>query len=115
MTSEYAFLLLGHARHLWRKGSPGMEDFQQRASKGCISIKEFQQIVRGDIITYLLAPEMQPTNPLRQWHGRVEEHDKAGWVEVTVLDEGYVGDTDIVRRTEILAVAKSIASQDGSE
>jgi hypothetical protein len=111
MTSEYAFLPPGHAHHLRRKGSPGMaaQDFQHHASTACISEEEFQQIVRGDIITYLLAPEMQPTNPLRQWHGRVEEHDKAGWVEVTVLDEGYVGDTDIVRRTEILAVRKSIA------
>jgi hypothetical protein len=52
---------------------------------------------------------MQPTNPLHQWHGRVEEHYKAGWVEVSLLDEGYVGDTDIVRRSEILSVAKSIA------
>jgi hypothetical protein len=27
-------------------------------------------------------------------------------------DEGYVGETEIVRRTEILSVAKSIASLD---
>jgi len=85
------------------------QDFQLHANKACISVEKFQQIVKGDIITYLLAPEMQPTNPLREWHGRVEAHSKAGWVEVTVLDKGYIGETEIVRRTEILSVAKGIA------
>ena len=117
MTSEYTFPQLEHARPLWRKGLPSTtaEDLQQHASKLCISAEEFQQIVRGDIITYLLAPYLQPTNPFKEWHGRVEEHDQAGWVEVTVLDEGYVGETEIVSRTEILSVAKSIASQNRKE
>lgn len=83
---------------------------QLRADRPCISQEDFHRIVRGDIITYLLAPDMQPTNPLREWHGRVEKHSQAGWVGVMLLDEGYVGETEIVRRTEILSVAKPIAS-----
>jgi hypothetical protein len=80
-------------------------DFQQ-ASPPRISAEDFQQIVRGDLITYLLAPEMRPTNPLREWHGRVEQHHPAGWVEVTLLDEGFVGERERVWCTEILSVRK---------
>ena len=81
-------------------------DCQQQASLPRISAEDFQQLVRGDLITYLLAPEQQPINPLRQWHGRVVLHDPAGWVKVTLLDEGFVGETETVRCTEILKVEK---------
>jgi hypothetical protein len=87
-------------------------DFQQRTGFSCISEEEFQKIVKGDVITYLLTSEMQPTNPLRKWHGRVEKHDRAGWVEITLLDEGYAGETEIVWRTEILAVTKHGTERD---
>jgi hypothetical protein len=48
----------------------------------------------------------RPSNPFREWHGRVE------WVgpecvKVTVLDEGYTGETEFVMRTEIVSVTKS--------
>ena len=82
------------------------QDFQQQASPPRISAEDFQQIVRGDLITYLLAPYMQPINPLREWHGRVDKHYPAGWVEVTLLDEGFVGERERVRYTEILSVRK---------
>ena len=64
-----------------------------------------QQIGKGDIITYLLPPRSCPSNPFREWHGRVE------WVgselvKVTVLDEGYTGETEFVMRTEIVSVTE---------
>jgi hypothetical protein len=81
-------------------------DFQQQASPPRISAEDFQQIVRGDLITYLLPADMLPINPLRAWHGRVEQHHPAGWVEVILLDEGFVGERERVLCTEILSVTK---------
>jgi len=43
------------------------------ANRPCISRDAFQQIAVGDLIIYLLTPNQQPTNPLREWHGRVEQ------------------------------------------
>jgi ribosomal protein L21E len=84
-----------------------MQNFQEQNSPSGISIQTFQQIVKGDIITYRLPLAMRPTNPLREWHGRVEVVNQQEGVVVTVLDEGYVGEKEFVKKTEILAVAKS--------
>ncbi len=81
------------------------ERVQSRADRPCISQEAFQQIAVGDLIIYLLSPNQQPTNPLREWHGRVEQvSDEA--VRVSSLDEGYIGLTEIVSRQEIIAVSK---------
>src|SRR5581483_4641819 len=70
-----------------------------------ISQEIFQQITVGDIVTYLLTPDMLPTNPLREWHGRVEQVN-AEEVLVSLLDEGYVGLTEAVKKQEIISVSK---------
>jgi hypothetical protein len=89
-------------------------DLQQQARPPSISAEDFQQIAPGDLVTYLLAPDMQPSDPLRQWHGRVQHHSQAGWVEVTLLDEGYVGERETVWRTEILLITKPRPGQDST-
>lgn len=71
--------------------------------KSCIDEIKFRQIERGDSITYLLPLRDLPTNPQREWHGRVLAVGVEA-VRVFVLDEGYVGETEIVRRTEIVGV-----------
>ena len=84
-----------------------MYDFQEWSSLSGISRYTFQQIVKGDIITYRLPLDMLPTNPLREWHGRVEAIKQQEGVEVMVLDEGYSGEKEIVKQTDIVAVAKN--------
>jgi len=74
-----------------------------------ISQEIFQQITVGDIVTYLLTPDMLPTNPLREWHGRVEQVN-AEEVLVSLLDEGYVGLTEAVKKQEIISVSKDAKS-----
>jgi len=68
-----------------------------------------QQIDKGDIITYLLPPRSCPSNPLKEWHGRVE-WTSPELVKVTVLDEGYTGETEFVMRTEIVSVMSGLSS-----
>lgn len=80
------------------------KDVELSPRKPCISEETFKCIVSGDLITYLLAPEMLPVDPLREWHGRVEKVCGADVVMVTVLDEGYVGERELVKRSEILTV-----------
>ncbi len=83
-----------------------MGSTETRPRKPCISVEAFKQIAKGDIITYLLPAHMQPTNPLKEWHGRVEQVNGVG-VQVSLLDEGYYGNTETVMRTEIISVKKS--------
>jgi hypothetical protein len=71
--------------------------------KACITERQFRQIARGDFITYLLPLRDLPTDPYREWHGRVLSVGVEA-VRVEVLDPGYVGETEIVRRTEIVSV-----------
>jgi hypothetical protein len=84
-----------------------MESIATRSRKRCISEKAFEQIAKGDIITYLLPTHMRPTNPLKEWHGRVEEIIVTG-VQVSLLDEGYYGDRETVMITGIISVMKSV-------
>ena len=82
----------------WQHTQSGME-------RTCISQEIFQHIVVGDLITYLLAPDLLPSNPLREWHGRVEQVNVEE-VSVSLLDEGYIGLTEQVSRQEIVSVRK---------
>ncbi len=83
-----------------------MESIARRTSKPCMGVDTFKQIAKGDIITYLLPVHMEPTDPLKEWHGRVERV-KAEGVLVSSLDEGYYGYTEAVMRSEIISVTKS--------
>ena len=83
-----------------------MESILSRSRKPYINVETFKQITEGDVITYLLPAQMLPTNPLKEWHGRVKEV-KAERVLVSLLDEGYCNYTELVMRTEIISVTKS--------
>ena len=83
-----------------------MESILSRSRKPCINAETFKQIAEADIITYLLPADMLPTNPLKEWHGRVKGVN-AEEVLVSILDDGYSGCTEIVLRTEIISVMKS--------
>jgi hypothetical protein len=92
-----------------RRQSRVIAHFQQETYKPHIRREALQQIDKGNIITYLLPPRSCPSNPFREWHGRVE------WispelVKVTVLDEGYTGETEFVMRTEIVSVMSGLSS-----
>ena len=91
-----------------RRQSRVIAHFQQETYKPHIRREALRQIDKGDIITYLLPPRSCPSNPFREWHGRVE------WigpelVKVTVLDEGYTGETEFVMRTEIVSVMSELS------
>lgn len=82
-----------------------MADFQQETYGPHSRGEALRQINKGDIITYLLPPRSCPSNPFREWHGRVE------WVgpevvKVTVLDEGYTGETEFVMSSQIVSVTE---------
>ncbi len=83
-----------------------MESIARCTRKPCIGVEAFKQIAKGDIITYLLPVHMQPTDPLKEWHGRVERVN-AEVVLVSSLDEGYYSYTEAVMRREIISVTKS--------
>src|ERR1700737_3293745 len=70
------------------------QDFQRRIDTPFRHMEGSHHIIKGDFITYLLPPEMQPSNPLREWHGKVEATYPNGWVLVTILDKGYAGETE---------------------
>jgi hypothetical protein len=83
------------------------ERVHSRTDRPCISQEAFKQMTVGDLIIYLLSPHRQPTNPLREWHGRIEQvSDETVWV--SSLDEGYIGLTEIVSKQEIIAVKKGV-------
>ena len=83
-----------------------MADFQQETRSPHSREEALRQINKGDIVTYLLPPSSCPSNPFREWHGRVEGIGPE-LVKVTVLDEGYAGETEFVMRTEIMSVTES--------
>lgn len=59
----------------------------------------------GDIIFYKLLPRDRPTDPERLWRGRVAKvFDVTGCVEVTLLEQGYEGLTEIVMSSQIVQV-----------
>lgn len=83
-----------------------MESILSRTRKPCIDVETFKQIAEGDIVTYLLSADKLPTDPLKEWHGRIKGVN-AEVVVVSLLDEGYCNDTEMVMRMEIISVTKS--------
>ena len=82
-----------------------MADFQQETYKSYSRREALRQINKGDIVSYLLPPSSCPSNPFREWHGRVE-WTSPELVKVTLLDEGYTGEIEFVMRTEIVSVTE---------
>ena len=59
----------------------------------------------GDVIFYKLLPKDSPTNPERLWRGRVAKvYSVTDCVEVTVLEQGYEGLTEIVISSQIVTI-----------
>ena len=59
----------------------------------------------GNVIVYKLLPKDSPTNPHRLWRGRVEKvYSATDCVEVTVLEQGYEGLTEIVMSSQIVMI-----------
>ena len=73
--------------------------------KAGMSEHAFWRLVKGSYIRYLLALSASPINPYREWHGRIVAIGQDA-VRVEVLDEGYVGNTEIVQRSEIVSVKR---------
>ena len=73
--------------------------------KSSISEQAFRRIAKDDIVVYILLPSAQPTHPEREWHGRVL-YIGGEAVIVAVLDEGYTGEMETVKHSQIVAVKK---------
>ena len=84
--------------------SSGYTRSMQRSS---ISEHTFRKIAKDDIVVYVLLPSAQPTHPEREWHGRVL-YIGGEAVIVTVLDEGYTGEMETVKHSQIVAVKKAL-------
>ena len=74
--------------------------------KQIISEQAFRRIAKDDIVMYILPPSAQPTHPEREWHGRVL-YIGGEAVIVAVLDEGYTGEMETVKMSQIVAVKKA--------
>jgi len=81
-------------------------DHNHSVQKSSISEQTFRRIAKGDIVIYVLPPSAQPTHPEREWHGRVL-YTGGEAVIVTVLDEGYSGEMETVKLSQIVAVKKA--------
>jgi|GEM_PF-1490756 len=69
--------------------------------------KTEQTLAIGDIITYTLSTEQQPTTPQRAYKGVVKRIDhKAQRVIVTLLDEMYEALCEPVGMSHIQSIAK---------
>ena len=84
--------------------SSGYTHSIQRSS---ISEQTFRKIAKDDIVVYVLLPSAQPTHPEREWHGRVL-YIGGEAVIVAVLDEGYTGEMETVKHSQIIAVKKAL-------
>jgi ribosomal protein L21E len=82
-------------------------DHNHSMRKSSISEQTFRRIAKGDTVVYVLSPSAQPTHPEREWHGRVL-YTGGEAVVVTVLDEGYTGEMETVKLTQIVAVKKAL-------
>ena len=64
-----------------------------------------EQLVIGDIITYVLPPKQRATNPAKEYQGIITHiFPQAKMVYVTVLTEGYEGMSEDVNIREIVRV-----------
>ena len=65
------------------------------------------QLAIGNIITYVMPPKYQATNPLKEYQGVITHiFPQANMVYVTVLTEGYEGMSEDVNIREIVSVSK---------
>ncbi|HCI78242.1 MAG TPA: hypothetical protein DHW02_00970 [Ktedonobacter sp.] len=81
-------------------------DYNYFPGKSSISEHTFRRIAKDDIVAYVLPPSAQPTHPEREWHGRVL-YIGGEAVIVAVLDEGYTGEMETVKHSQIVAVKKA--------
>jgi hypothetical protein len=58
----------------------------------------------GEVITYHLLPAQRPTNPNKEWHGRVQVVCTPDVVLVELLEPGYEGLREFVRASQIVYV-----------
>jgi len=59
----------------------------------------------GHVVVYRLLPKDAPVHPERLWRGRVEKvYSGADCIEVTVLEEGYEGLTEIVMSSQLVYI-----------
>ncbi len=63
-------------------------------------------IKSGSIITYLLDPEDEPTNPLKVWRGRVKLCDSTHIV-VELTEQGYEGMTETITYNQVVSIEYS--------
>jgi hypothetical protein len=74
-----------------------------------ISQKEFVALHVGDIIYYLLSLADKPTNPEREWKGRITLIRQADeYTCVSLLDEGYEVYSDEVYRPQIVRYERAL-------
>ena len=63
----------------------------------------FSRLQRGVVIAYRLRLSDRPTNPLRLWHGRVEDvHAPMCWVRL--IDPGYAGLDEMIFFEQIVGI-----------
>ena len=81
-------------------------DYNYSPRRSSISEHTFRRIAKDDIVVYILPPSAQPTHPEREWHGRVL-YIGGEAVIVAVLDEGYTGEMETVKHSQIVAIKKA--------
>jgi hypothetical protein len=59
----------------------------------------------GNVVVYKLLPKDFPTDPDRLWRGRVAKaFSGTDCIEVTVLEQGYEGLTEIIQLSQIVMI-----------
>ena len=61
----------------------------------------------GEVIIYHLLPSQRPTDPNKEWHGRVQVVCTPDMVLVELLEPGYEGLQEFVRVSQIVHVNTS--------
>ncbi len=72
-----------------------------------ITQAEYNTLKQGDIIYYLLTPKDLPTNPQKEWKGKVALINYTSrFVKVISLEEGFEGDSELIRGNQIVRVER---------
>ena len=65
----------------------------------------YSELKPGTIIVYHLRPEQLPTDPMRDWRGKVKSvYDSCNGVRVEVLNEGFEGEEEPVYFQQIVRI-----------
>jgi len=65
----------------------------------------YSELKPGAIIFYHLRPEQLPTDPMRDWRGKVKSvYDSCNGVRVEVLNEGFEGEEEPVYFQQIVRI-----------